>query len=163
MGYGRQRVWGTIGWGITAFLAGYTVDLWSNGEIYKTYTPAFILVFAFTCFDLICCKKLEVSHVLESGENKARRILFSYTCVCTFFSFFSIFLTAESYVRIGKHNERCICTFEIKVHRNISMFRYSRWYLRQLPDLLFVLVKFSFIFNNVIIFSSVAINRVWYQ
>lgn len=60
MGYGRQRVWGTIGFGVTAFLAGYTVDLWSQGEIYKTYTPAFLLVLAFTCVDLICCRKLEV-------------------------------------------------------------------------------------------------------
>lgn len=60
MGYGRQRVWGTIGFGITAFLAGYTVDLWSHGDIYKTYTPAFLLVLAFTSIDLICCQKLEV-------------------------------------------------------------------------------------------------------
>lgn len=60
MGYGRQRVWGTIGFGVAAFLAGYTVDLWSQGEIYKTYTPAFLLVLAFTSIDLICCRKLEV-------------------------------------------------------------------------------------------------------
>jgi len=60
MGYGRQRVWGTIGFGIAAFLAGYTVDLWSQREIYKTYTPAFLLVLVFTSIDLICCTKLEV-------------------------------------------------------------------------------------------------------
>lgn len=60
MGYGRQRVWGTIGFGIAALLAGYTVDLWSEGEIYKTYTPAFLLVLGFTCIDLLCCRKLEV-------------------------------------------------------------------------------------------------------
>jgi len=60
MGYGRQRVWGSIGFGVTAVLAGHTVDLWSQGEIYKTYTPAFLFVLAFTCIDLICCTKLEV-------------------------------------------------------------------------------------------------------
>lgn len=60
MGYGRQRVWGTVGFGIAAFLAGYTIDLWSQGGIYKTYTPAFLLVLTFTCMDLICCQKLEV-------------------------------------------------------------------------------------------------------
>ncbi|XP_026827205.1 major facilitator superfamily domain-containing protein 6 isoform X2 [Ooceraea biroi] len=60
MGYGRQRVWGTIGFGVAAFLAGYTMDLWSHGETYKSYTPAFILVLAFTCIDLICCRKLEL-------------------------------------------------------------------------------------------------------
>lgn len=61
MGYGRQRVWGTIGFGITALLAGYSVDLWSNGQIAKTYTPAFILVFAFCFIDVLCCRKLEVN------------------------------------------------------------------------------------------------------
>ncbi|CAL1674196.1 unnamed protein product [Lasius platythorax] len=66
MGYGRQRVWGTIGFGVTAFLAGYTVDLWSQGEIYKTYTPAFLLVLAFTCVDLICCRKLELPLMSDS-------------------------------------------------------------------------------------------------
>jgi len=60
MGYGRQRVWGTIGFGIAAFLAGYTMDLWSQEEIYKTYTPTFLLVLVFTSIDLICCTKLEV-------------------------------------------------------------------------------------------------------
>ncbi|KYN05808.1 PREDICTED: major facilitator superfamily domain-containing protein 6 [Cyphomyrmex costatus] len=67
MGYGRQRVWGTIGFGITAFLAGYTIDLWSQGEIYKTYTPAFLLVLTFTFIDLICCRKLELP--LMSGSS----------------------------------------------------------------------------------------------
>ncbi|EFN78175.1 major facilitator superfamily domain-containing protein 6 [Harpegnathos saltator] len=60
MGYGRQRVWGTIGFGVVAFLAGYTIDLWSQGNIYKVYTPAFLLVFVFTCADLLCCRKLEL-------------------------------------------------------------------------------------------------------
>ena len=60
MGYGRQRVWGTIGFGISAFLAGYAVDYWSNGEIIKTYTPAFLLVFVFSFIDIFCCKKLDL-------------------------------------------------------------------------------------------------------
>ncbi|XP_031773730.1 major facilitator superfamily domain-containing protein 6-A isoform X2 [Apis florea] len=60
MGYGRQRVWGTIGFGISAFLAGYAVDYWSKGEIIKTYTPAFLLILIFTVIDLFCCKKLDL-------------------------------------------------------------------------------------------------------
>lgn len=81
MGYGRQRVWGTIGFGITALLAGYTVDLWSQGEIYKTYTPAFLLVFGFTCFDLLCCRKLEVIILGIIKKNyKKITILFLYVC-----------------------------------------------------------------------------------
>lgn len=71
MGYGRQRVWGTIGFGVAALLAGYTVNMWSQGEIYKTYTPAFLLVLVFTCIDLICCTKLEViTFRKKKSENK---------------------------------------------------------------------------------------------
>lgn len=60
MGYGRQRVWGTISFGITAFLAGYLIDLWSIDDDVKSYTPAFILVFIFCITDLLCCTKVEV-------------------------------------------------------------------------------------------------------
>lgn len=68
MGYGRQRVWGTIGFGISAFLAGYTVNYWSKGEIIKIYTPAFLLVFIFTLIDLFCCKKLDLPVMTGSAD-----------------------------------------------------------------------------------------------
>lgn len=74
MGYGRQRVWGTIGFGVAAFLAGYTVNLWSQGEIYKSYTPAFLLVLVFTSIDLICCTKLELP--LMSGSTSILKDVF---------------------------------------------------------------------------------------
>ncbi|XP_076242063.1 major facilitator superfamily domain-containing protein 6 [Calliopsis andreniformis] len=68
MGYGRQRVWGTIGFGISALLAGYAVDNWSKGEIIKTYTPAFLLIFVFSFFDLLCCKKIDLPIMAGSGN-----------------------------------------------------------------------------------------------
>ncbi|XP_015598871.1 major facilitator superfamily domain-containing protein 6 [Cephus cinctus] len=68
MGYGRQRVWGTIGFGITAFLAGYAVDWWSQGQAIKDYTPAFVLVMGFSCIDLMCCTKLELP-TMSGSEN----------------------------------------------------------------------------------------------
>lgn len=61
MGYGRQRVWGTIGFGVTALLAGCAVDEWSQGQTIKSYTPAFILICVFTSIDVLSCSKLEVS------------------------------------------------------------------------------------------------------
>ena len=57
--YGYQRVWGTIGFGITAFLGGAGMDIWS-GEGVKNYKPAFLIVLAFTIFDVACCTKLKV-------------------------------------------------------------------------------------------------------
>lgn len=126
MGYGRQRVWGTIGFGIAALLAGYTIDLWSQGDIYKTYTPAFLLVFVFTCIDLICCKKLQVSSTLRETQRwvKQHKILFLF-----FFHFpLCILLTAATYFRINQHIKRCIHAYKIKTHRYIFVFRYTCWY-----------------------------------
>lgn len=61
MSYGRQRVWGSVGYGVAAFMAGYAVDWWSASDLVKSYTPAFILVSTFTIIDLACCAKVEVS------------------------------------------------------------------------------------------------------
>ncbi|KAK0165199.1 hypothetical protein PV328_003736 [Microctonus aethiopoides] len=58
MGYGRQRVWGTIGFGIAALIAGYAIDFFSPDNFIKSYTPTFILVMIFTLLDVISCKKL---------------------------------------------------------------------------------------------------------
>lgn len=66
MGYGRQRVWGTIGFGISALLAGHAIDWWSQGKTIKTYTPAFILVLLFSSIDLFCCRKLKLPVMSES-------------------------------------------------------------------------------------------------
>lgn len=61
MKYGHQRVWGTIGFGITALLAGSSIDWWSAGSSTKDYTPAFIIVLIFATIDLFCCLRLRVS------------------------------------------------------------------------------------------------------
>lgn len=60
MGYGRQRVWGTIGFGIAALFAGYLMDFVSKDLSSNSYTPAFILIIVFTSLDAICCTKLKV-------------------------------------------------------------------------------------------------------
>jgi hypothetical protein len=60
MSYGRQRVWGSIGFGITAFMTGYAMDWWSIDNTIKSYTPAFVLIFIFSIIDLLCCLKLQV-------------------------------------------------------------------------------------------------------
>lgn len=151
MSYGRQRVWGTIGFGVTASLAGYTMDLWSHGEIYKSYTPAFLLVLAFTCFDLICCGKLEVIGVAKRKRDE-RIVQYAQSNSLTSLSLALLVIailvyslvTAAAYVGIDKHSERCMGAFEIQAHRHISVLCHSRRHPRQFPHLLFVLVNLSF-------------------
>jgi hypothetical protein len=69
MKYGQQRVWGTIGFGITALLAGSAIDWWSAGSSTKDYTPAFVVVLIFAIMDIICCSKLRVRHSFGNGNK----------------------------------------------------------------------------------------------
>ncbi|XP_077266792.1 major facilitator superfamily domain-containing protein 6-like [Temnothorax americanus] len=60
MEFGKQLMWNTIGFSLTTLLSGYTIDLWSRGKVYKTYTPAFIFVLVFISIDFICYRKLKL-------------------------------------------------------------------------------------------------------
>lgn len=57
--YGKQRVWGTIGFGTTALIAGYIVNIFSDTSV--TYAPAFTVMLLFSICDLLSCIKLKVS------------------------------------------------------------------------------------------------------
>ncbi|CAH2034832.1 unnamed protein product, partial [Iphiclides podalirius] len=50
--FGKQRLWGSVGWGIFSLLTGTLIDWFSEGA-YKDYTVAFILMFVFMCGDVI--------------------------------------------------------------------------------------------------------------
>lgn len=56
MKYGKQRVWGTIGFGVTALIGGFAVDQSSTNSI----GPALIVMLVFTFFDLLSVTKLKV-------------------------------------------------------------------------------------------------------
>ncbi|XP_011871576.1 PREDICTED: major facilitator superfamily domain-containing protein 6-like [Vollenhovia emeryi] len=58
--FGKLRLWGTIGFGITACLTGYMIDLWSQEEVYKMYTPSLFLMIIFASIDIICCIRLKL-------------------------------------------------------------------------------------------------------
>ncbi|KAF7270477.1 hypothetical protein GWI33_016547 [Rhynchophorus ferrugineus] len=64
--YGKQRVWGTIGFGTTALISGYAVDMFSGRTI--SYIPAIIVMLICSAFDLICCFKLKLP-IIEAPEN----------------------------------------------------------------------------------------------
>lgn len=57
MKYGKQRVWGTIGFGLTALIGGITVDMTSTNSI----GPAIIVMLVFTFLDLASVTQLKVS------------------------------------------------------------------------------------------------------
>lgn len=57
--YGAQRVWGTIGFGCTALIAGIIVNLWTSDAI-KSFTPALIIMCVFSVLDLFSVSKLKM-------------------------------------------------------------------------------------------------------
>ena len=58
--YGVQRMWGAIGWGLSAILAGYLIDLASIGKMMKDYTPSFYLVFFLLAINVVSVAKIKV-------------------------------------------------------------------------------------------------------
>ncbi|XP_050312924.1 major facilitator superfamily domain-containing protein 6 [Anthonomus grandis grandis] len=64
--YGKQRVWGTIGFGVTALISGYIVDIFSDQSI--SYVPAIAVMVVFSVIDLLCCFKLKLP-IIEAPKN----------------------------------------------------------------------------------------------
>jgi hypothetical protein len=67
--YGKQRVWGSISYGITSLIAGYAVDNHSND-----FTPAILIMLAFASVDLIIIKNLKLPK-LSSPESLTKDII----------------------------------------------------------------------------------------
>ncbi|CAB3226044.1 unnamed protein product [Arctia plantaginis] len=61
--YGKQRLWGSVGFGTFSLLTGVLIDLFSDGA-YKDYTVAFVLMFIFMLGDV------GVSFFLETDSTK---------------------------------------------------------------------------------------------
>lgn len=53
--YGKQRVYGSIGFGLASLLAGYAVDLHTND-----FTPAILILLAFASIDLVVLSRLRL-------------------------------------------------------------------------------------------------------
>lgn len=61
--YGNQRVWGTIGFGLSALLGGYAIDSASKGLPYKNFIPVFVLATGCITFDLYFSWNLKVIYL----------------------------------------------------------------------------------------------------
>jgi len=99
MKYGHQRVWGTIGFGITALLAGFAIDQWSAGSPTKDYTPAFIIVLIFAIIDLFCCLQLRLPRIPRS-ENILKDVgkLLKHKQIVVFLTFATLAGIIDSFI-----------------------------------------------------------------
>ncbi|XP_026806833.1 major facilitator superfamily domain-containing protein 6-B-like isoform X1 [Rhopalosiphum maidis] len=65
--YGKQRLWGSIGWSLFAIISGVCIDWYSAGLEYKNYAPGYVI--ALICFlvDIYVVSKLKV--IQETNSN----------------------------------------------------------------------------------------------
>lgn len=59
--YGKQRLWGSVGWSLFAVISGACVDWFSKGQEFKNYTPGFIISLVLFLIDIYIVTKIEVS------------------------------------------------------------------------------------------------------
>ncbi|XP_069964549.1 major facilitator superfamily domain-containing protein 6 [Bactrocera oleae] len=96
--YGAQRVWGTIGFGSTALLAGIAVNLWTTDAL-KSFTPALIVMMIFSGFDLLSVSKLKLPK-LSSSESIFKDVwkLMSHPAIAVFLVFATIAGIIDSFI-----------------------------------------------------------------
>ncbi|KAL1431440.1 hypothetical protein MTO96_014287 [Rhipicephalus appendiculatus] len=66
--YGKQRLWGTIGWGALAPLIGYLNEIATGDSHYIDYSPGFYMMAAFTVLDLVSLCFLDVPRSTTSKQ-----------------------------------------------------------------------------------------------
>lgn len=96
--YGAQRVWGTIGFGLTALISGIAVDFWTLDTV-KSFTPALIIMLVFSCFDLLSVSKLKLPK-LSSSESITKDVweCIRQPSVATFLVFATIAGIIDSFI-----------------------------------------------------------------
>lgn len=58
--FGKQRLWGSCGWGAVAMLSGFMVDQMSRGQALKDYSGVFYLAVGFLLCDMLAMSRVEV-------------------------------------------------------------------------------------------------------
>lgn len=78
--YGKQKMWGSIGFGIFGISAGYLVDVFSEGQLQKDYTCIFYIMLITMIFDIIVSTTLKQKNP-ESSEGEPS-ILWELVSIC---------------------------------------------------------------------------------
>lgn len=64
--YGKQRLWGTVGWGLLSPIAGYLNEALSGDSFLKAYQPGAILQIMILMYDLYIVSKLKTKNMKYS-------------------------------------------------------------------------------------------------
>ncbi|XP_017111955.1 major facilitator superfamily domain-containing protein 6-A isoform X2 [Drosophila elegans] len=84
--YGKQRLCGSLGWGVFALLAGVLVDHMSVGEVDKNYTAVFWMALIIMGFDVFASSKLRhtQTHLSSNILKDVGQMFLSLRCVIFF-------------------------------------------------------------------------------
>ncbi|KQS43807.1 major facilitator superfamily domain-containing protein 6-A isoform X1 [Drosophila erecta] len=84
--YGKQRLCGSLGWGVFALLAGLLVDHMSLGEVNKNYTAVFWMALLIMGFDVFASSKLRhtPTHLSSNILKDVGQMFLSVRCVVFF-------------------------------------------------------------------------------
>ncbi|XP_017095251.2 major facilitator superfamily domain-containing protein 6 isoform X1 [Drosophila bipectinata] len=84
--YGKQRLCGSLGWGVFALLAGVLVDNMSRGEVNKNYTVVFWMALIIMGFDVFASSKLKhvQTHLSSNILKDVGQMFLSLRCVIFF-------------------------------------------------------------------------------
>ncbi|XP_042211650.1 major facilitator superfamily domain-containing protein 6-like [Homarus americanus] len=78
--YGRQRMWGSLGWGCVGTVSGALVDYFTKGESQTNYTPALIISIIFLTINLFVSLKIPFN-ISKREKLKASSV---GNAICTF-------------------------------------------------------------------------------
>jgi len=76
--YGKQRLWGAVGWGLLTIISGFLIDLASIGQTAKNYMPSFYLVVSILFINILAVARIKVVMLFLNS--------FYYSVMMNFFS-----------------------------------------------------------------------------
>lgn len=102
MNYGAQRVWGTIGFGVTALFSGILVHLYQDdvGGAVQAIAPAIVVMLVFGFFDIISIKWLHLPQFSTEGESILGKVvdLVSQKSIAIFLVFATLAGILDSFI-----------------------------------------------------------------